>query len=199
MSDAFSNFSENEIRNTVFRSTDVIAWPTSGAVSAGDKVYASTGDGNIYVCTTGGTTGGTEPTWSTTFGATTADNGVVWTTCQVNMVKQPLEVALFDTTASLAGLEASTLTGEVADANYARQALDPSDTNWNAPSDGVTNNNADIIFPAANANYANDVRFVAVIGLNEQVLFAGQLNADKPVTTGQTFRFNTSDLILTVS
>jgi len=34
----------------------------------------------VYECTTGGLTGGAEPTWNTTLGATTTDNAAVWTT-----------------------------------------------------------------------------------------------------------------------
>lgn len=36
-------------------------------------------NGNLQVCTTGGTSGGSAPVWSTVNGATTADNTAVWT------------------------------------------------------------------------------------------------------------------------
>lgn len=43
-------------------------------------------NGYWYKCTTAGTTGGTEPTWSTSIGATVADGTVVWTTIYANIV-----------------------------------------------------------------------------------------------------------------
>src|SRR5439155_8163515 len=50
------------------------------AVSVGDFTIPATPNGRLYRCTTGGTTGAGEPTWSTTDGGTTADGGtVVWT------------------------------------------------------------------------------------------------------------------------
>jgi hypothetical protein len=52
----------------------------STAVSVGDFTIPATPNGRLYRCTTGGTTGAGEPTWSTTDGGTTSDGGtVVWT------------------------------------------------------------------------------------------------------------------------
>lgn len=59
--------------------TASIAWPTSTLVSVGDRVFGSGGEQVIFECTTGGTTGGSEPAWDTTPGNTTNDNGAVWT------------------------------------------------------------------------------------------------------------------------
>lgn len=62
------------------------AWAATTAYSAGDKVLRSTGVGSeqtagLYmVCTTAGTSGGTEPIWDTTVGNTTADGTATWTT-----------------------------------------------------------------------------------------------------------------------
>jgi hypothetical protein len=62
------------------------AWAATTAYSLGDKVLRSTGLGTeqtaglYFVATTAGTTGGSEPTWDTTVGNTTADNTVTWTT-----------------------------------------------------------------------------------------------------------------------
>jgi hypothetical protein len=48
--------------------------------SVGDFTIPATPNGRLYRCTTGGTTGAGEPSWSTTDGGTTADGGtVVWT------------------------------------------------------------------------------------------------------------------------
>jgi len=54
-------------------------WQASTAYSLGDVVEPTTPDGNVYECTTAGTSGATEPTWVTGEGNTTTDNTVVWT------------------------------------------------------------------------------------------------------------------------
>lgn len=62
------------------------AWQATTAYTVGTKVLRTTGAGTestlgLYmVCTTAGTSGGTEPTWDTTVGNTTADGSVTWTT-----------------------------------------------------------------------------------------------------------------------
>lgn len=45
----------------------------------GSIVKPSTYNGRHFKCTTAGTSGGSEPSWNTTLGATTSDNTVVWT------------------------------------------------------------------------------------------------------------------------
>lgn len=61
------------------------AWAASTAYNQYDKVLRSTGTGSesgiglYFQCTTAGTTSGTEPTWDTTPGNTTADGTVTWT------------------------------------------------------------------------------------------------------------------------
>lgn len=78
----------NEIRLQIHNETakSASAWASTTVYTEGDKVLRSTGVGTeqtagLYmVCTTGGTSGGSEPTWDTTVGNTTADNTVTWTT-----------------------------------------------------------------------------------------------------------------------
>ena len=61
------------------------AWAATTAYSLYNKVLRSTGTGSesgiglYFQCTTAGTSGGTEPTWDTTPGNTTADGTAVWT------------------------------------------------------------------------------------------------------------------------
>lgn len=55
------------------------AWAASTAYSEGDWVKPTTPNGCKYKCTTAGTSGGTEPTWSTTEYETVNDNTAVWT------------------------------------------------------------------------------------------------------------------------
>lgn len=203
MSDALSDYMENEIRDAMFRATDIVARSTldSTSVSAGDKCYADevNGDGNVYVCTTAGTTGASAPSFNTTLGATTTDSGATWTACQPGVLKQPLEIALFGTSASLSNLEAGTLTGEFSGNGYARVSLDPSDTNWDAPSAGEADNASDITFATATGNWSSDVRYAAVLGLNDEVIWAGQLQSDKTINNGQAFKFNAGDFVTRIT
>lgn len=59
-----------------------VAWEASHAYSENDVVVPADSE-RSYVCTTAGTSGGTEPTWGSTIGGTTSDgdDGLVWT-CQ---------------------------------------------------------------------------------------------------------------------
>ncbi|MCK1668615.1 DUF2961 domain-containing protein [Bradyrhizobium sp. 153] len=52
-------------------------WKASTAFSAGDKIIDA--NGNLQTVATGGTTGGTTPTWNQAAGGTTTDGGVTWT------------------------------------------------------------------------------------------------------------------------
>lgn len=60
-------------------------WAGTTVKSVGDRVVASRSATaarkvRVFECTTGGTTGGSEPAWNTTVGGTTADGSVTWTT-----------------------------------------------------------------------------------------------------------------------
>ncbi|KKK93551.1 hypothetical protein LCGC14_2691740, partial [marine sediment metagenome] len=56
-----------------------VEWAATTAYTLGQTRHPTTPDGNVYECTTAGTSGGSEPTWDTTPGNTTNDNTVVWT------------------------------------------------------------------------------------------------------------------------
>lgn len=55
------------------------AWTASTATAVSTKRRPTVANGYVYTCTTAGTTGGTQPTWPTTVGATVTDGTVVWT------------------------------------------------------------------------------------------------------------------------
>lgn len=56
-------------------------WQAATAYVAGDRVVPTTPDGYHYLCATGGTSGGTEPSpWNMAQGNSTTDNEVTWTT-----------------------------------------------------------------------------------------------------------------------
>ncbi len=66
-------------------------WAASTAYAAGQMVNAtpaSAANPNTYVCTVGGTSGGTQPTWPTLTGATVNDGTVVWS----NTSLQPFSI-----------------------------------------------------------------------------------------------------------
>ncbi|MBU0778138.1 hypothetical protein KKF82_07755 [Patescibacteria group bacterium] len=68
---------------TFYEACDPDVWLDTHVYGAGEVVHPVARDGNVYECTTGGTSGGGEPAWDTTPGQTTNDNTVVWT-CRTN-------------------------------------------------------------------------------------------------------------------
>lgn len=54
-------------------------WEATTAAALGTLKKPTVSNGHYYRATTGGTTGGTQPTWPTTTGATVTDGTVVWT------------------------------------------------------------------------------------------------------------------------
>ena len=66
------------------------AWAatTAYATTSPNYVTPTAPNGFRYECTTGGTSGGSEPTWPTTIGATVADGTVTWT-CRSFVITDP--------------------------------------------------------------------------------------------------------------
>lgn len=117
----------------------------STAVSVGDTVIPATPNGRLYRCTTGGTTGASEPTWGTTDGGTTNDGTAVWT----------------EHTPSL---DANTNITEASGGSYARVSVTRSLANFagtqsagstvaSSGTGGLTSNNNAITFAAPSANW----------------------------------------------
>lgn len=112
-----------------------------------------------------------------------------------------LYIALFDATGSAAALEAGTLTGEITGGSYVRlqvgaatglDFVDPVLT-------GVTSNASDFTFVTATANWGT-VTYMAIMDAATvgNVLFHGTLSVAKTVNSGDTFKFNTGDLTVTL-
>src|SRR4029453_17975362 len=58
--------------------TNCPSWPLSTAYALGQVIKGVT-NSVLFICSTAGTSGGSEPSWSTTAGQTTTDNTVTWT------------------------------------------------------------------------------------------------------------------------
>ncbi|HET6924759.1 MAG TPA: hypothetical protein VFH39_02950, partial [Candidatus Saccharimonadales bacterium] len=69
----FDQLYNNASAGTIARST---------TYSTSTSPYRVDGSNNLYLCTTGGTTGSSAPTFNTALGGTTADGTVVWTRVQ---------------------------------------------------------------------------------------------------------------------
>jgi hypothetical protein len=63
----------------LINTADYATWQASTAYALLNFRIPTTPDGQVYECTTAGTSGATEPSWDTTPGNTTADGTVVWT------------------------------------------------------------------------------------------------------------------------
>jgi hypothetical protein len=120
----------------------------STAVALLDICIPATPNGRMYRCTTAGTTGAGEPTWSTVAGGTTADGGtVVWTemTPDLEAGTNLIEVSTSGTAYARQPLAASL-------ANFAgTQAL--LSTVASSGTTATTANNAAITYGAPSANW----------------------------------------------
>ncbi len=57
---------------------DAADWAATTAVTAGTLKKPTVSNGHYYRCTTGGTTGGSQPSWPTNAEATVTDGTVIW-------------------------------------------------------------------------------------------------------------------------
>ena len=75
----FDNFPQGTRSLAHYNAAGLTAAPRSTAVSVGMIRRPGTSNGHGYICTTAGTTGGSEPSWNTSAGSTTTDGTAVWT------------------------------------------------------------------------------------------------------------------------
>lgn len=74
--------------STIYAATFGRLWATGTAYVAGDVVRPITTPTHLFMCVTGGTSGGAEPTWVNTTGKDQAtDNGVIWTEIGTSLTK----------------------------------------------------------------------------------------------------------------
>ena len=72
--------------------------------ASGSVVRPSVANDRHFKCTSGGTSGGSEPVWNTTLGGTTNDNGVIWTAIEALTVTSTVAAATSRTTFTCSGL-----------------------------------------------------------------------------------------------
>lgn len=109
-------------------------WTATTAYTTADYVISNPYNGRLYKCTTGGTSGGSQPVWPVTEGGTVADGTVVWTE---------------QTTAIKGGTFP-----EPSGGSYARLSLTQDDASWTAPgTSGFTENVSTLTFPAPTGNW----------------------------------------------
>ncbi len=135
-------------------------WATIAYV-VGDVVQSATWNDRLFRCVVAGTSSGGEPAFGANVGDEVTDSGgVVWVTCGVGPLKDPIFWALF--TAAPGETGGGT---EVTGGAYARTAHQPLDANYDVPSGGTgqTANTLAITFPApSGANWGTVVSFARV-------------------------------------
>ncbi len=118
---------------------------------------------------------------------------------------KPSVIAIALVTASVTDSDTGSTITEVADSNgYERQTLNPSDSNWSAPTggNGATDNVSAITFPQATGSWGT-VTGVAILDSathgSGNLLFYGTLADSKVINNGDTFSFDIGDLDISVA
>lgn len=159
---AATNYKENKLQDFMYRGQSLTPPATyhialiaatlgysndnrNTAVTTGDTIIPATPNGHMYRCTTSGTTGGSEPSWTTTQGGTVNDGTAVWTEMYPD----------FEAAANLT---------EVSGGDYARASIACSLLNFSGTqgagtetassgTNGTISNNIAIDYPAPTANW----------------------------------------------
>ena len=168
--------------------------PRSTAVTSGQTTVPATSNGRMYRCTTGGTTGASEPTWGTTNGGTTSDGTAVWT----------------EMTPDFEAYNATVQGIEVSGGSYARVAVSNTLANWagtqsaasttaSSGTAGLTSNNATITFATPSADW-QWVAFVALMHpwKANTCEFYGALTIPKYINSGDAVSFAAATMSLEI-
>lgn len=97
----------NRVSTSFLMVNATVAWQNGHVYAAGFRRKDS--NGNMQTVTTGGTSSGSEPVWSTTVGGTTTDNTVIWTMSGLTDYVQTLTNFGFIEKATVTGVTASAL------------------------------------------------------------------------------------------
>lgn len=111
-------------------------------------------------------------------------------------VYSPLYMALFTDVATAEDLEQGILTNEVSGTNYQRKTVifEPAVQNQ-------TVNTGDVIFDQAGVGGWGNLKYCAVMDSfgNGNILFHGLLSSEQDITDGDTFKFSSSNITITVT
>jgi hypothetical protein len=104
-------------------------------------------------------------------------------------------LALSTTSTLTDAMTGTTLTGEIATGSYARKIMD----SWDAAASGATENTKVITFAQATAAWGNIKSFAITDKLTKgNILGWGKLTASKTIASGDTFKFATGDIDVTL-
>lgn len=74
------------------KNTGATTWTLSNAYTVGQAVIPTSANGYLYICTTAGTSGSTQPTWPTIVGSTVVDGTAVWETAKISNTPAAQEI-----------------------------------------------------------------------------------------------------------
>ena len=123
------------------------------------------------------------------------ENKVIEVMRATNFVAAAAYVALFKSPVTDAELEAGTLTNEVSGGAYARQLAGLS-----VPSNGVSSNASDIVFPTATADWGTITHCALMDAATAgNVYMYSALDVSKVIGSGDTFKMNATELSVSVA
>lgn len=160
-------------------------WTASTVYALNDYVIPlASFNGRLYKATTGGTSGGSEPTWPTTIGGTVVDGSVTWT----------------EQTASF---EAGTAP-EVSGNNYSRVAITNNTTNYPAGSQvsGVYSKNHPLItFPTPSGawNWISHAFIADAVSGGNQLMWWDLTTPLQVLSSATPFSFPANNVVSTLS
>lgn len=212
---AATDYWENRLVDGLFRA-GVTPWAATTAYTLGQMIYGTNANsyGKVMVCTTAGTTSGSQPTWpSATYSsgsspaapATQADGTVTWTVWNVSGYSPNLYFGLLS---AITTIDTGAVT-ETTGTSYTRVAMPPSLTNWKStqantanPSTGTsgfTTNASAITWPAAGAGGWGSVVGIGIYdnASGGNLLYAAAVTSQS-VAAGNIVSFNTDQMTLNV-
>lgn len=212
---ASTNYWENRQIDGLYR-MGVTAWAATTAYALGQMIYGTNANsyGKVMVCTTAGTSSGTQPTWpaptyssgsSPAAPTTQVDGTVTWTVWNVGGYAPNLYFGLLS---AITDIDTGAVT-ETTGTSYTRVAMPPSLTNWKStqgntanPSTGTSGsatNASALTWPAAGAGGWGTVVGVGVWDANTggNLLQAAAVTS-QAVAAGNIVSFNTDQMTLQV-